>query len=161
MDGWMECHSPLSSWTASGCPARGWRGWGDSVSPEGPETVKYWWFALCAAALWIGENVPLLSCLLEAAQMFLCLTKMKENSIFDPFLAPASSMHLNVGFSYHLCWFLLIIRWNKSSHPGEGSLGPWHPGNLCPPTKLSDRNTPPSATHTFHLSYLECMLHTS
>ena len=30
-------NSPLSSWTASGCPAHGWRDLGDFVSPVGPE----------------------------------------------------------------------------------------------------------------------------
>lgn len=30
-------NSPLSSWTASGCPARGWKDLGDFVFPIGPE----------------------------------------------------------------------------------------------------------------------------
>lgn len=60
------------------------------------------------AGLWIRENVPLFSCPWEAAQMFSCLTEMKQNSVFD--VTPASLLHLNVCFSLP---FLLVSPDNK------------------------------------------------
>lgn len=83
-------NSLLSSWTASGCPAHGWKGSGGFVSPGEPER----WDNVAAinvllavhSLLWIAvlgiiKDLPLVSSPLEASRLFWCLRGNKTSEL--------------------------------------------------------------------------------